>query len=327
MPKRIFSGIQPTGIVHIGNYLGAIKNWVNLQDQYECFFCIVNYHALTIPQEPQTLSQRVLDLAATLLAAGLDPEKCTLFVQSDVPEHTELTWLLTCLTPVGQLERMTQYKDKSQGQETDSIGAGLLCYPVLMAADILIYKADAVPVGQDQTQHLELTRDVARRFNNAYGPTFPELEGIFTEAAKIMALNDPERKMSKSIPGSYIALTEDPDSIRKKIKRAVTASGADPEAMPPGVTNLFTLLQSFAPSQVVAQFQQDYDNKTIRYSDLKEAVAEHLIAELTPIQERYQELLANPDQLRKILSTGAEQARNVASKNLQEIRERMGLNY
>lgn len=327
MTKRIFSGIQPTGIVHLGNYLGAIKNWVRLQEEYESFFSIVNLHALTIPYEPQELPERVLDLAATLLASGLDPEKCTLFVQSDVPEHTELSWLLTCITPVGQLERMTQYKDKSQGKSDDSIGAGLLCYPVLMAADILIYKADAVPVGQDQTQHLELTKDLLRRFNNAYGETFPEVEGVFTRTAKVMALNDPEKKMSKSIPGSYIALSEEPDSIRKKIKRAVTASGADPEAMPPGVANLFALLEAFAPPEVIDEFQQEYEAKTIRYSDLKQAVAEHMIAELDPIRERRAELLANPGQLREVLASGAAAARKVAKANLEEIRAKVGLGY
>lgn len=327
MTKRIFSGIQPTGIVHLGNYLGAIKNWVRLQEEYESFFSIVNLHALTIPYEPQELPERVLDLAATLLASGLNPEKCTLFVQSDVPEHTELSWLLTCITPVGQLERMTQYKDKSQGKSDDSIGAGLLCYPVLMAADILIYKADAVPVGQDQTQHLELTKDLLRRFNNAYGETFPEVEGVFTRTAKVMALNDPEKKMSKSIPGSYIALSEEPDSIRKKIKRAVTASGADPEAMPPGVANLFALLEAFAPPEVIDEFQQEYEAKTIRYSDLKQAVAEHMIAELDPIRERRAELLANPGQLREVLASGAAAARKVAKANLEEIRAKVGLGY
>jgi len=327
LSKRIFSGIQPTGIIHLGNYLGAIKNWVDLQNNYESIFSIVNYHAITIPQQAETLASNVMDLAATLLAAGLDPERCTLFVQSDVPEHTELSWILTCLTPVGQLERMTQYKDKSQGQNAESIGAGLLCYPVLMAADILIYKAEGVPVGQDQTQHLELTRDIARRFNNTYGETFPEIEGIFTQAAKVMALNEPTKKMSKSIPGSYIALTEEPDSIRKKIKRAVTASDADSDQMPPGVANLFTLLESFASQDVVDKFKDDYAEQTIRYSELKEAVAEHIVAGLTPIRERYLALKEQPEQLRTILSRGAEQARKIAQANLQEIKEKVGLKY
>ncbi|MBO8126549.1 MAG: tryptophan--tRNA ligase [Firmicutes bacterium] len=327
MTERVFSGIQPTGVVHIGNYLGAIKNWVNLQNEYESFFCIVDYHALTVPYEPKELPERVLELGATLLASGLDPEKCTLFVQSDVPEHTELTWLLTCITPVGQLSRMTQFKDKSQGQAADSIGAGLLCYPILMAADILIYKANRVPVGEDQTQHLELTRDIARRFNNIYGETFPEVQGLFTKTARIMALNDPEKKMSKSIPGSYIALTEDEASIRKKIRRAVTATGADPNTIPPGVANLFALLEAFGGEEDAARFREDYQAGTIRYSDLKEAVAEHMLAELNPIRQRYHEIIADREGLKKILARGGEAARTIARQNLHEIREKVGLVY
>ena len=223
--RRIFSGIQPSGTIHIGNYLGAIKNWTKLQYEYDSIFCVVDYHAITVEYDPRALPERVMDVAATLLAAGIDPERSTLFVQSMVPEHTELSWLLTCVTPLGMLERMTQYKEKAARQEGESVGAGLLCYPVLMAADILLYKADLVPVGDDQIQHLELTREIARKVNHHFGATFPEPQPYITRAARIKALSDPTAKMSKSIPGGAVAVSEEPDQIRKLVRRAVTDTG------------------------------------------------------------------------------------------------------
>ncbi|HLS91625.1 MAG TPA: tryptophan--tRNA ligase [Limnochordia bacterium] len=323
--RRIFSGIQPSGTIHVGNYLGAIQNWTKLQYQYESIFCVVDYHAITVEYDPRELSDRVMDVAATLLACGIDPERAILFVQSAVPEHTELSWLLTCITPLGMLERMTQFKDKAARQERGSVGAGLLCYPVLMAADILLYKADLVPVGDDQIQHLELTRDLARKFNHLFGQTFPEPEAYVPKTARIMALSDPTSKMSKSIPGGAVALAEEPEQIRKLVRRAVTDSGpgADGE-MSPGVKNLFVLLEAFGSPEVVSALRDDYARGQLRYVDLKDAVAEAMIKKLTPIRERRAELLADRQKVIDILDAGAERARALARETLREVKERMG---
>lgn len=323
MEKRVFSGIQPTGNIHIGNYLGAIKNWVELQHQYESLFAIVDYHAITVDYDPKELDDRVLELAATILAAGLDPNKANLFVQSSVPEHTELTWLLTTITSIGALERMTQFKDKSEHNK-GKVFAGLMNYPVLMAADILIYKADVVPVGDDQIQHLELAREICRRFGSMFGEVFPEPQPLLTKTARVMALNDPESKMSKSIPGSYISLDEDDDSILKKIRRAVTDPGPQGGEMGPGVKNLFLLLEAFASDDVVAQFKADYQNQELRYSDLKNTIGEAIVKELTPIREKRAELLGKPDQLRELLVAGGDKARVIAQETMREVRDVMG---
>src|SRR5580692_11789793 len=247
MKARVFSGVQPTGNLHIGNYLGALKNWVEIQGNYESIFGIVDLHAITIYQDPAELRAKILEIAALLLAAGIDPKQSTIMVQSSVPEHAELAWMLTCVTPVGWLERMTQYKAKSEAQET--VGDGLLQYPVLMAADILLYQAGIVPVGDDQTQHLELARDIAQRFNSLYGETFVmPATRLPTVGARIMGLDDPEKKMSKSVPGSghAVSLLDPPEVIRKKIARATTDSepSVDPEHMGAGVANLFTIAQA-----------------------------------------------------------------------------------
>lgn len=319
---KIFSGIQPTGIIHIGNYLGAIRNWVKLQDEHDCLFSIVDLHSLTIPYEPEKLNQRILDALATNIAAGLDPNKSSIFVQSMVPEHTELTWLLTTLTPVGNLERMTQYKEKS---EKEGLLAGLLCYPILMAADILLYKAEVVPVGEDQLQHLELARVVARKFNSRFGEYFPEPQPALSEATRVMALNDPTCKMSKSIPGSYIALTDEPDEIRNKVKRAVTASDVDGK-MSPGVQNLFVLLEVFGSKEIYDKFYADFENGTLKFSELKPALAECIVEELTPIREKRAELLAKPKLLEEIVDAGTMCAKKEASEHMKEIKELMGLN-
>lgn len=322
--KRVFSGIQPTGVVHVGNYLGAIRNWVALQEEYECFFCIVDYHAITVPYEPGQMAGNVLHMAASLLACGIDPERATLFVQSAVPEHTELCWLFNCVTSVGQLQRMTQFKEKA-ARHREFVPAGLLNYPILQAADIALYKGEVVPVGEDQLQHLELARDIVRRFNALYGETFPEPQPLLTQTPRVMALNNPEQKMSKSIPGSYIALNEPPDEIRRKVRRAVTDVGPGADRMSPGVKNLFTLLEAFAPPQVVAGFRQAYDQGELRYAELKEALAEALVASLTPIRERQAELLASPARVAHTLREGAARARRVARATLEQARERMGL--
>jgi tryptophanyl-tRNA synthetase len=245
MKKRIFSGAQPTGELHIGNYLGALKNWVALQEEYESFYCIVNLHAITLPQDPKTLRQKTLDLARIYLAAGVDPERSTIFIQSDVPEHAELAWVLSCIARMGELERMTQFKDKGKGNR-ERAGVGLFTYPILMASDILLYQTDLVPVGQDQKQHLELSRDLAERFNRAYGETFKLPEPFIPPVgASIKSLQEPEKKMSKSDenPAGSIFLLDDPDTITKKIKRAVTDSGTTIEfdESRPAIHNLLTI--------------------------------------------------------------------------------------
>lgn len=321
--KVVFSGIQPTGEIHIGNYVGAIRNWVELQDKYDCLFCVVDYHAITVPYEAEQMASRTLEAVATNIAAGLDPEKSTIFVQSHVPEHTELAWLLNTITPLGNLERMTQFKDKSRRQEA-GILSGLLNYPVLMAADILLYKASLVPVGDDQIQHLELSRDVARKFNHTFGELFPEPEPYITGGARIMALNDPTSKMSKSLEGSTIGLGDSPDEIRARVRRAVTDTGPDTGEMSPGVKNLFTLLEVFADPVVVTQFQQAYNEQNLRYSDLKQTLAEAIVEKLTPIRERRAELLASPAKLHEIIGAGADRARRIAQHTMLEVRELMG---
>lgn len=322
MSKRVFSGIQPTGSIHVGNYLGAIRNWVQLQDEYECLFCMVDYHAITVNYDPDGLEQRVLDATATNIAAGLDPDKAIIFLQSLVPEHTELTWLLTCITSIGALERMTQFKDKAARQQ--QIFAGLMNYPILMAADILLYKAEFVPVGDDQLQHLELARELARRFNGTFEDYFPEPKPLLTSGARIMGLNDPTAKMSKSIEGSYIALAEEDDSIRQKIRRAVTDPGPQGGEMGPGVRNLFTLLEGFADESIVEQFRQDYADQKLRYSDLKSVLADAIVEGLTPIREKRAELLAKPEDLKEILYDGSKKARKIAKVTMEEVRDIMG---
>lgn len=322
---RIFSGIQPSGEVHIGNYLGAIKNWTKLQHEYESIFCIVDYHAITVPYQPEELGRRVEELAATLLAAGIDPDKATLFVQSAVPEHTELSWLFTCITPLGLLERMTQYKEKAARQEQASVAAGLLCYPVLQAADILIYKADLVPVGEDQIQHIELTRDVGRKFNHMFGETFPEPQALVTKTARVMALSDPTSKMSKSIPGGSIPVAASPEEIKKLVRRAVTDTGpSESKEMSPGVKNLFTLLESCGSPDALERLRNDYEAGQLRYVELKDAVADAIAEELAPLRQRRAELLADRTELREILQAGAEKARRIARTTMLEVKEKMG---
>ncbi len=325
---RVFSGIQPTGVIHLGNYAGAIRQWAELQRDFESYFCIVDLHAITTPYDPQELPQRVLDAAAANVAAGIDPQRSVLFVQSHVPEHSELAWLLNVITPVGQLERMTQYKEKGR-RVKQGVMAGLLNYPVLMAADVLLYKASVVPVGDDQVQHVELMRDIAERFNKQFGDTFPVPEVRLTKGARIMALNDPTKKMSKSVPGSYIAIVEPEDQIRRKVKAAVTdpgppARGSKLDDAAAGVANLFTLLDILAPSRY-PEFVDAYHSGTIRYSEMKQVLAEAMVARFAPMRERYQDLIARPDDLRAILADGAARARPVAQQTLAEVHQKMGL--
>lgn len=321
---RVLSGIQPTGKLHLGNYLGALKNWVAMQDEFdgECYYCIVDLHAITAPYDPKELKQKIFDTALDFLAAGVDPEKSAIFIQSQLPEHSELAWLLNAITPLGLLERMTQFKDKKQ-RHSEAINAGLLNYPILMAADILVYKATAVPVGDDQVQHLELTRELARKFNNAFGETFPEPEARLTQGARIMSLTNPENKMSKSdTEKSYVTLDEDPARIKSKIKKAVTDTGTSGETGP-GAANLLTILRVIDPESV-GEFDAQAKAGTIRYSDLKLHLAEKLAEYLVPFRERRAQLAARPNNVWEILAAGREQAKKTAAATLEEVKKKMG---
>src|SRR5580765_399937 len=315
MKKRIFSGAQPTGELHIGNYLGALKNWVALQNEYESFYCIVNLHAITLPQDPKVLRQKTLDLARIYLATGLGPPESTVFLQSDVPEHAELTWVLSCIARMGELERMTQFKDKAKGNQ-ERAAVGLFTYPVLMAADILLYQTDLVPVGKDQKQHLELTRDLAERFNRDFGETFKVPEPFIPPVgANIASLQDPTKKMSKSDenPAGSIFLLDDADTITKKIKRAVTDSGTEIrfDSERPAITNLLTIYQLLS-GESADECVEHFAGKG--YGQFKGELAETVIEFLKPFQARVKEY--DDDSLNEILRAGAEKARSVASQTL-----------
>lgn len=324
MKKRIFSGAQPTGELHIGNYLGALKNWVALSGDYECFYCIVNLHAVTLPQDPKILRQKTLDLARIYLAAGIDPAKAAIFIQSDVPEHAELAWTLSCVTRMGELERMTQFKDKGKGN-AERAGVGLFTYPILMAADILLYQTDLVPIGQDQKQHLELTRDLAERFNRDYGETFVIPEAFIPPVgAKIMSLADPSKKMSKSDENAAgaIFLLDDADTITKKIKRAVTDSGTDIkfDETRQAITNLLTIFQLLT-GKTRDECESHFAGKGYGY--LKTELSEVVIEFLRPFQERVKQF--DDETLLTILKPGAEKARGIASETLKSVYSKMGI--
>ncbi|HHW56532.1 MAG TPA: tryptophan--tRNA ligase [Clostridia bacterium] len=322
--KRVFSGVQPTGDTHIGNYLGAMRQFVALQDDYECFFCAVDLHALTVPQDPKVLKEKTIELAALYLAIGLDPKKVTIFIQSHVPAHAELAWLLQCITYFGELSRMTQFKDKSKGKE--SVSVGLFTYPDLMAADILLYNTHYVPVGEDQKQHLELTRDIAQRFNNRFGETFVVPEPMILKlGARIMSLTDPTKKMSKSDsdPNNRINLLDEPSVIKKKIMKAVTDSESEIRLdwdNKPGVSNLLTIYSLFTGMEI-----EEVINKFNGqgYGSLKKELAEIVIDKLTVIQKNYKDL--SRDYVLQVLKEGAERAQAVAEKTLKEVKEKMGL--
>jgi tryptophanyl-tRNA synthetase len=322
---RIFSGIQPTGDLHIGNWLGAVRNWVALQDSYDCIYCVVDLHAITLPYDPSQLSDRTRDVAIGLLASGIDPERAILFVQSMVPEHTELNWLFTTVAPLGELERMTQFKDKTEKME--SIPAGILCYPVLQAADILLYRANKVPVGEDQLQHLELTREIARRWNNAYAPEdryFPEPEGMITEAKRIRGL-DGQAKMSKSL-GNTIGLLDTPDEIWQKLRPAPTDPARVTRKDPgnPAVCNIFSLHKYFSSAETIAEV--DVKCRTAGWGclDCKRRLADAMIDTLAPIRARAMELKQDPAAVDRVLARGAERARTIARATLAEAKRRMG---
>ena len=347
--SRIFSGIQPSGSLHIGNYLGAIKNWVELQHKYESFFCVVDYHAITLPYRPADLRARTADMALSLLAAGLDPEECILFVQSMVPEHTELAWIFNTLTPLGELERQTQFKDKASREE--SVPAGLLNYPVLQAADILVYRAELVPVGEDQLQHLELSREIARKWNARFDTApdeeapstrageaggvaqaasprpgfFPEPKGLLTPTRRIMGL-DGQAKMSKSL-GNTVELLESPESIWEKLRPAVTdpkrVRRTDPGT--PEVCNIYHLHRAFSPPATVEHVAVQCSTAGWGCIDCKKVLHASMVTELTPIRERAVEIAAHPQRVTEILADGAEHARGVARETMLEVKDKMGL--
>ncbi len=321
---RILSGIQPSGTIHIGNFFGAIENWVRLMKDYDCFFTIVDLHAITVAYDPARLPQRVWDAALDNIAAGLDPAKCTVFIQSHVPEHTELCWLLNCVTPLGDLNRMTQFKEKSE-RERENVTAGLLNYPILQAADILIYKADAVPVGEDQAQHVELTREVCRRFNGRFGDYFPEPKTLIGRGARVMGI-DGEAKMSKSM-SNFIGVTEEPESIWEKLRPAKTDEARKRRTDPgnPDVCNIFSYHKLVTPEHEILEIVKGCRSAGIGCIDCKKIFFTNLMKVLDPIREKRKELAANPEFVREALREGAGRARAVARETLDGAKKLMGL--
>ncbi|MDT4966227.1 MAG: tryptophanyl-tRNA synthetase [Acidobacteriota bacterium] len=322
--KRIFSGAQPTGGLHLGNYLGALRNWVELQREYESFFCVVNLHAITLPQDPRELASKTREVARLYIAAGIDPKVSTIFVQSDVPEHAELAWVLNCVTRMSELERMTQFKEKGRTQR-DNQSVGFFDYPVLMASDILLYKTDLVPVGEDQKQHLELTRDLAIRFNRDFGETFRIPEPFIPKlGARIMSLGDPSKKMAKSDENlnAAIALLDDADTVRRKVKRAVTDSGTDIgfDDSRPAITNLLTIYQLLT-GQSTVEIEQHFAGKG--YAQLKGELGEVVVEFLQPFQERFRSI--SDEELDRILEDGRARASKIARPTIEEVKGRVGL--
>jgi tryptophanyl-tRNA synthetase len=322
--QLILSGIKPSGTMHIGNYLGSLKNFLELQKQYQCYFFIATYHSLTEDFDPKRKKQQILDIASDYLAAGLDPKKCIIFNQSDVPECAELTWIFNCIAPVAELERMTQYKDKS-AKNVKNINMGLLDYPVLQAADILLYHADIIPVGYDQLQHLELTNEIVRRFNNKFGQYFKEIKPLMTKMPKVMSLIDPTKKMSKSYGENHVInLNDSPETIKEKIKGAVTGTGTE-DTTPPGALNLIMLLNEFGTQKQTDYFNQALKTKTIKYAELKEVLAQAIIDYFADYRANKEKLLANPKIIEKVLSDGAKKAQKVAHQTISEVKERIGV--
>ena len=323
---KVLSGIQPTGALHIGNYLGAIKQWIDLQEDNDCTFFIADLHSLTIPYDSRRMQEKILEVAIAYLAAGIDPEKSTFFIQSHVKEHTELCWLLNTITPIGDLQRMTQFKEKSK-QFKREVNAGLLNYPILMASDVLLYKTEKVPVGKDQTQHVEFARTIARKFNQKFGKTFVEPQALLPkEGAKIMALSNPKKKMSKSLgPQSYISLFEEPETIRKKIMSAVTDTGKEIKynlVKKPGVSNLLTIYSLFR-ERTIKGLEKEFKGKG--YAELKKSLAEVLVKSLEPFRKKKKELLSREVYVHETLNKGAGRAEVIAQSTMQEVKKKMGL--
>jgi tryptophanyl-tRNA synthetase len=324
---RVFSGIQPTGVVHLGNYFGALKNWVHLQNEgHESFICIVNQHAITISKDPKLLKKNTLQVAATLFAVGLSPEKSTIFVQSDVPQHTQLTWILNCLAPIGQMERMIQFKEKSK-KDPGSVNFGLLSYPILQAADILLYKANIVPVGKDQAQHLELARELARKFNNTYKPIFPEPETLHTKTTKVVGL-DGKAKMSKSL-NNYIGLTESSDVIWEKLRVAATDPARVKRTDPgdPFICNIYKLHTLLSSKENIDTIVDGCKQAKIGCIDCKKILFTNIDTFLQPIREQYQQWIDNPDRIHQALEAGAQKAKKTATQTLEEVYKIIGFTY
>lgn len=323
---RIFSGIRPTGELHIGNYLGAVKQWLELQEKHDCIFCIVDWHAITTPYKPAVLQKNIIEVAIAYLAAGLNPEKCILFVQSQVKEHSELAWLLSTIVPLGELQRMTQFKEKSK-KHKEYINAGLLNYPILMASDILLYQTDLVPVGKDQGQHVELTRSIAKKFNQKFGEVFKEPKALLSEmGAKIMSLQNPKKKMSKSDnPAGCIGLFEEPEEIQRKIMSSVTDMGKQikyDENKKAGISNLLTIYSLFS-NRGIKELEKKFKNKG--YAEFKKALALLLIEKLETFRRKKKELEAREVYLKEILSQGQKRAEILAQSTMREVRKKMGL--
>jgi tryptophanyl-tRNA synthetase len=324
MKQRIVSGIQPSGEMHVGNYLGALKDFVDLQEDYDCYFFIADLHSITENYEPHAKRHQILNTLASFLAVGIDPKKSTIFIQSHIPAHTELAWIFNTITPLGELERMTQYKDKAARQKAN-INAGLLTYPVLQAADILLYKPALVPVGHDQLQHLEITNTVAKKFNNKFGQAFDPVKPHMKSPLRIMSLSQPDKKMSKSDPASVLNIFDEPDAIRKKLSKAVTATDAPSGEMPAGIRNLFDLLEAFGEKDDSQFFKKAYHEGNIKYSELKSTIADAVIDYFAPMKAKRDELLNNPDKMTKIVNTGAARAGKIAQTTLDEVKEKIGL--
>ncbi|HEQ71655.1 MAG TPA: tryptophan--tRNA ligase [Spirochaetia bacterium] len=323
--KTLFTGIQPTGELHMGNYFGAVKNWITLQHSYTSFFSIVDYHSVTILYEPAEMPARVMDLAIGLMACGIDAEKSRLFVQSEVPGHADLTWIFNTLTPLGELERMTQFKDKAR-QNRDNLNVGLLDYPVLQAADILIYKGEVVPVGEDQVQHIEFTREIARYFNRRFGDTFPECKALLTPTPRIMGL-DGESKMSKS-KGNYIGVFEDPDAIWEKLRPAKTDPARIKRTDPgtPEKCNIFSYHRLFTPEPELSEIHEGCSTAGIGCIDCKKVLHKNMMNEFDPLREKYYTLQAAPEKVRELLDANADACRETAAHTILEVKEKMGLN-
>ncbi len=319
--KNLVSGIRASGQPHIGNYLGAIKQFIELQGKYDCYFFIADLHSLTTPFEPKTIHKLSLEVAADYLAIGIDPDKAALFLQSQIPQHAELAWILNCITPIGELERMTQFKEKA-AQQKENINSGLLNYPVLMAADILLYKAEAVPVGEDQIQHLELARTLARKFNSLFGKTFPEPKPLLSSAVRVKSLSDPAKKMSKT-GDEALLLSDSPDEIARKLKKAVTAT--DAKGKHEGVNNLMLLLRAFGTREQIQNFESALEKNTIKFSELKEVLTRQISDFFADFRKKRKELLDNPEALVEVLAKGAEKAGALAEKTMREVKEKAGL--
>ncbi|MHC4780901.1 MAG: tryptophan--tRNA ligase [Planctomycetota bacterium] len=320
----LFSGIQPSGMIHLGNYLGALKNWVRLLDEYDAIFCIVDYHSITQPYETGAMQERIFDAARVNIASGLDPDRCTLFVQSRVPEHTELCWILNCVTSIGDLERMTQFKDKSK-QHRGAVNAGLLGYPVLQTADILLYKAVGVPVGEDQAQHLELCREITRRFNRRYGDTFPEPDTLFGKTLKVLG-TDGKHKMSKSMD-NYLGVLEPEDVLWEKLRTSVTDENRKRRSDPgdPDVCNIHTLHLGLSSEETIQRVGKECRTAGIGCVDCKKFLFEHMLDEIRPIREKAEALSKTPDAVREALEAGAARCKTLAEKTMDEVRAKIGL--